>query len=309
METAALCKPIQRSADLLRIPGTWVLTGLVKLLAVLGSFPQFRTASTTASHTSFWRFLECQSIEATLTQNGHLTHHEIPSVASLRPGGHFPRIGWPVSPEYAWDAQHSSDSLPLPAAQFRRHPQQPNRTPQLAHLGRKALLAAPLVAGLRPGLACGCLQRRLEVCPPEALHFHRDFAATLPISVFFVLLEAPVAGHRRQALAAVGNVARRVESETVAVNLAAHHPNRKTGTRLALPVMVARQPARLLIPAATGPPVGELGNQSSFLVRMVGRDHIRVAAVCIGGSFVAIYYSIFRCAKLSSSKKGLGIPD
>ena len=101
METAALCKPIQRSADLLRIPGTWVLTGLGKLLAVLGSFPQFRTASTTASHTSFWRFLECQSIEATLTQNGHLTHHEIPSVASLRPGGHFPRIGWPVSPEYA----------------------------------------------------------------------------------------------------------------------------------------------------------------------------------------------------------------
>ena len=98
METAALCKPIQRSADLLRIPGTWVLTGLGKLLAVLGSFPQFRTASTTASHTSFWRFLECQSIEATLTQNGHLTHHEIPSVASLRPGGHFPRIGWPVSP-------------------------------------------------------------------------------------------------------------------------------------------------------------------------------------------------------------------
>ena len=96
METAALCKPIQRSADLLRIPGTWVLTGLGKLLAVLGSFPQFRTASTTASHTSFWRFLECQSIEATLTQNGHLTHHEIPSVASLRPGGHFPRIGWPV---------------------------------------------------------------------------------------------------------------------------------------------------------------------------------------------------------------------
>ena len=101
METAALCKPIQRSADLLRIPGTWVLTGLGKLLAVLGSFPQFRTASTTASHTSFWRFLECQSIEATLTQNGHLTHHEIPSFASLRPGGHFPRIGWPVSPEYA----------------------------------------------------------------------------------------------------------------------------------------------------------------------------------------------------------------
>ena len=39
METAALCKPIQRSADLLRIPGTWVLTGLGKLLAVLGSFP------------------------------------------------------------------------------------------------------------------------------------------------------------------------------------------------------------------------------------------------------------------------------
>ena len=102
METASLCKPIQRSADLLRIPGTWVLTGLGKLLAVLGSFPQFRTASTTASHTSFWRFLECQSIEATLTQNGHLTHHEIPSVASLRPGGHFPRIGWPVSPEYAY---------------------------------------------------------------------------------------------------------------------------------------------------------------------------------------------------------------
>ena len=101
METAALCKPIQRSADLLRIPGTWVLTGLGKLLAVLGSFPQFRTASTTASHTSFWRFLECQSIEDTLTQNGHLTHHEIPSVASLRPGGHFPWIGWPVSPEYA----------------------------------------------------------------------------------------------------------------------------------------------------------------------------------------------------------------
>ena len=105
METAALCKPIQRSADLLRIPGTWVLTGLGKLLAVLGSFPQFRTASTTASHTSFWRFLECQSIEATLTQNGHLTHHEIPSVASLRPGGHFPRIGWPVSPEYALKKQ------------------------------------------------------------------------------------------------------------------------------------------------------------------------------------------------------------
>ena len=105
METAALCKPIQRSADLLRIPGTWVLTGLGKLLAVLGSFPQFRTASTTASNTSFWRFLECPSIEATLTQNGHLTHHEIPSVASLRPGGHFPRIGWPVSPEYAaWGA-------------------------------------------------------------------------------------------------------------------------------------------------------------------------------------------------------------
>ena len=111
METAALCKPIQRSADLLRIPGTWVLTGLGKLLAVLGSFPQFRTASTTASHTSFWRFLECQSIEATLTQNGHLTHHEIPSVASLRPGGHFPRIGWPVSPEYALYSRSCSNTI------------------------------------------------------------------------------------------------------------------------------------------------------------------------------------------------------
>ena len=117
METAALCKPIQRSADLLRIPGTWVLTGLGKLLAVLGSFPQFRTASTTASHTSFWRFLECQSIEATLTQNGHLTHHEIPSVASLRPGGHFPRIGWPVSPEYA---SSSDEALPRAKPDFSR---------------------------------------------------------------------------------------------------------------------------------------------------------------------------------------------
>ena len=38
METAALCKPIQRFAALLRIPDTWVLTGLGKLLAALGSF-------------------------------------------------------------------------------------------------------------------------------------------------------------------------------------------------------------------------------------------------------------------------------
>ena len=127
METAALCKPIQRSADLLRIPGTWVLTGLGKLLAVLGSFPQFRTASTTASHTSLWRFLECQSIEATLTQNGHLTHHEIPSVASLRPGGHFPRIGWPVSPEYA-------DTVPAAVLAIQTYGDQLNFHPHLHSL-------------------------------------------------------------------------------------------------------------------------------------------------------------------------------
>ena len=101
METAALCKPIQRFADLLRIPGTWVLTGLGKLLAALGSFPHFPQPLRLLHTHLYWRFLECQSIEVTLTQNGHLTHHEIPSVASLRPGGHFPRIGWPVSPEYA----------------------------------------------------------------------------------------------------------------------------------------------------------------------------------------------------------------
>ena len=102
METAALCKPIQRFADLLRIPGTWVLTGLGKLLAALGSFPHFPQPLRLLHTHLYWRFLECQSIEVTLTQNGHLTHHEIPSVASLRPGGHFPRIGWPVSPEYAF---------------------------------------------------------------------------------------------------------------------------------------------------------------------------------------------------------------
>ena len=101
METAALCKPIQRFADLLRIPGTWVLTGLGQLLAALGSFPHFPQPLRLLHTHLYWRFLECQSIEVTLTQNGHLTHHEIPSVASLRPGGHFPRIGWPVSPEYA----------------------------------------------------------------------------------------------------------------------------------------------------------------------------------------------------------------
>ena len=101
METAALCKPIQRFADLLRIPDTWVLTGLGKLLAALGSFPHFQQPLRLLHTHLYWRFLECQSIEVTLTQNGHLTHHEIPSVASLRPGGHFPRIGWPVSPEYA----------------------------------------------------------------------------------------------------------------------------------------------------------------------------------------------------------------
>ena len=101
METAALCKPIQRFADLLRIPDTWVLTGLGKLLAALGSFPHFPQPLRLLHTHLYWRFLECQSIEVTLTQNGHLTHHEIPSVASLRPGGHFPRIGWPVSPEYA----------------------------------------------------------------------------------------------------------------------------------------------------------------------------------------------------------------
>ena len=104
METAALCKPIQRFADLLRIPGTWVLTGLGKLLAALGSFPHFPQPLRLLHTHLYWRFLECQSIEVTLTQNGHLTHHEIPSVASLRPGGHFPRIGWPVSPEYALEA-------------------------------------------------------------------------------------------------------------------------------------------------------------------------------------------------------------
>ena len=102
METAALCKPIQRFADLLRIPDTWVLTGLGKLLAALGSFPHFPQPLRLLHTHLYWRFLECQSIEVTLTQNGHLTHHEIPSVASLRPGGHFPRIGWPVSPEYAF---------------------------------------------------------------------------------------------------------------------------------------------------------------------------------------------------------------
>ena len=101
METAALCKPIQRFADLLRIPGTWVLTGLGQLLAALGSFPHFPQPLRLLHTHLYWRFLECQSIEVTLTQNGHLTHHQIPSVASLRPGGHFPRIGWPVSPEYA----------------------------------------------------------------------------------------------------------------------------------------------------------------------------------------------------------------
>ena len=101
METAALCKPIQRFADLLRIPDTWVLTGLGKLLAALGSFPHFPQPLRLLHTHLYWRFLECQSIKFTLTQNGHLTHHEIPSVASLRPGGHFPRIGWPVSPEYA----------------------------------------------------------------------------------------------------------------------------------------------------------------------------------------------------------------
>ena len=101
METAALCKPIQRFADLLRIPDTWVLTGLGKLLAALGSFPHFPQPLRLLHTHLYWRFLECQSIKVTLTQNGHLTHHEIPSVASLRPGGHFPRIGWPVSPEYA----------------------------------------------------------------------------------------------------------------------------------------------------------------------------------------------------------------
>ena len=108
METAALCKPIQRSADLLRISSTWVLTGIGKLLAALGSFPQ---PLRLLHHTSFWRFLECQSIEVTLTQNGHLTHHESPSVASLRPGGHFPRIGWPVSPEYASGALSTGFSV------------------------------------------------------------------------------------------------------------------------------------------------------------------------------------------------------
>ena len=101
METAALCKPIQRFADLLRISSTWVLTGLGKLLAALGSFPQFPPPLRLLHTHLYRRFLECQSIQATLTQNGHLAHHEIPSVASLRPGGHFPRIGWPVSPEYA----------------------------------------------------------------------------------------------------------------------------------------------------------------------------------------------------------------
>ena len=113
METAALCKPIQRFADLLRIPGTWVLTGLGQLLAALGSFPHFPQPLRLLHTHLYWRFLECQSIEVTLTQNGHLTHHEIPSVASLRPGGHFPRIGWPVSPEYAagfrgslWSSSH-----------------------------------------------------------------------------------------------------------------------------------------------------------------------------------------------------------
>ena len=107
METAALCKPIQRFADLLRIPGTWVLTGLGKLLAALGSFPHFPQPLRLLHTHLYWRFLECQLIEVTLTQNGHLTHHEIPSVASLQPGGYFPRIGWPVSPEYA-----SLDELP-----------------------------------------------------------------------------------------------------------------------------------------------------------------------------------------------------
>ena len=113
METAALCKPIQRFADLLRIPDTWVLTGLGQLLAALGSFPHFPQPLRLLHTHLYWRFLECQSIEVTLTQNGHLTHHEIPSVASLRPGGHFPRIGWPVSPEYAVKRSETSGPVLL----------------------------------------------------------------------------------------------------------------------------------------------------------------------------------------------------
>ena len=208
----------------------------------------------------------------------------------------------------AGDAQDGGDALPLPAAQFRRHPQQPKRTPQLTHLRGKVLLVAPLVAALRPGLPCGCLQHRLEVCPPEAF-LGQGLAAPLATTLLIALLPTPVPGHRRQALAPIGDVARRVEGETVAVNPAAHHPNRKTGTRLALSVMVARQAARLPVPAATGSPAGELRHQSSIAIWMIGRDHKRVPATCMGGSFVAIYYSILRSAERTSAKKGFGILD
>ena len=100
-----------------------------------------------------------------------------------------------------WDAQHSSHSLPLPAAQFRCYSQQPKRTPQLAHLGRKTLLLAPLVARLRPGLACGCLQRRLEVGPPEVF-LCQSLAAPLATALI-ALLQTSIAGRRRQALAPI----------------------------------------------------------------------------------------------------------
>ncbi len=206
------------------------------------------------------------------------------------------------------DPQHSGDSLPLPTTQFRRHSQQLHRSPQLAHLGGKTLLAAPLVAGLRPSFPFGCIQRRLEVRPPEALLPSLGAGGPFSTAVLSALLQAPVAGHRHQALTPVGDVTRRVEGETVSVNSATHHPNRKTGTRLAFPVMVAQQLAGLAVPFATRPPTGNLGNQSSLLVRVVGRDHKRVAAACMGGSFVANYCSIFRSAEPSSTTKWLGIP-
>ena len=192
METAALCKPIQRFADLLRIPDTWVLTGLGKLLAALGSFPHFPQPLRLLHTHLYWRFLECQSIEVTLTQNGHLTHHEIPSVASLRPGGHFPRIGWPVSPEYA--TTRNPNSRPSSTVQNSRLVSAPFSKPEtfvgISSIGITATIAIRVSACTLPRMCTTAPPSPHVATEPTYWRPHRhssrrDFPTANPFRHFF----------------------------------------------------------------------------------------------------------------------------
>ena len=213
----------------------------------------------------------CQSLEQEcgvreLFQNG------ADGLSCLFVAGIVPETIRTLLEEQSGKRQGLGDGEALVVTEVRFKTQHDGNTLDVIDLGGKSWCGATsTVVSISPWFALGSIQCGIKLGSPKPFG-----------TIFQVQYHAAIRSHAKHELAAIGSVARRIESETMLMGYTLHNPQRRVGSGFARSIMISEKPAWPTVYLMMGAGHRQHGDQLAGGVWRIRRDHIRSACIVLG---------------------------